>query len=183
MFPTNFGCIITIAQWCVLHWGPAYFMVENFVHNVTEESESKTSYRFQTHCEFTFVIQSVCLPRPWTIGTCFWCTTSWRTAWFRAGRPLEEHPLSANILLDKAQPTGLPVWVISLDLSKALDWVHWPALSTALLEWSLHVLLLWGQWSSSYFACYSFQWNRCRPWTDPTNILNPTLGNIFCRTL
>ena len=40
---------------------------------------------------------------------------------FRARRRLEEHLLSANILLDKAQATGFPIWIISLDLSKAFD--------------------------------------------------------------
>ena len=32
--------------------------------------ESKTNDRFQTNCELTFVIQNVCLPPPWKIGTC-----------------------------------------------------------------------------------------------------------------
>ena len=62
---------------------------------------------------------------------------------FRAGRRLEEHLLSANILLDKAQATGFPVWIISLDLSKAFDRAHWPALWAALLEQGVSQHLIW----------------------------------------
>ena len=57
---------------------------------------------------------------------------------FRAGRRPEEHVLSANILWDKTETTGLPGWNISLDLSNAFDRVHWPALWTALLEQEVH---------------------------------------------
>ena len=80
--PWIFGCISTIVQWCVLHWGTTCFMVENFVYNVTEKSESKTNYRFQTNCECTVVIQNICVPPPWKIGTCAWCGATWRTTWF-----------------------------------------------------------------------------------------------------
>ena len=62
---------------------------------------------------------------------------------FRAGRRLEEHLLSANILWDKAETTGLPVWSISLDLSKAFDRVHWPALWAALFEQGVPEHLIW----------------------------------------
>ena len=48
---------------------------------VTEKIESKTSYWCQTYCQRTVVIQSVCLPPPWTIGTCTWCTATLRL-WF-----------------------------------------------------------------------------------------------------
>ena len=61
---------------------------------------------------------------------------------FRAGR-IEEHLLSANILWDKAETTGLPVWSISLDLSKAFDRVHWPALWAALFEQGVPEHLIW----------------------------------------
>ena len=62
---------------------------------------------------------------------------------FRAGRRLEEHLLSANILWDKAETTGLPVWSISLDLSKAFERVHWPALWAALFEQGVPEHLIW----------------------------------------
>ena len=44
---------------------------------------------------------------------------------FRPGRRLEEHLVTANLVLDKADAVGIPVWIISLDLSKAFDRVHW----------------------------------------------------------
>ena len=62
---------------------------------------------------------------------------------FRAGRRFEEHLLSANILLDKAEATGFPVWIISLDLSKAFDRARWPALWTALFEQGDPQHLIW----------------------------------------
>ena len=43
---------------------------------------------------------------------------------FRRGRRLEEHLVTANLVLDKADAVGIPVWIISLDLSKAFDRVH-----------------------------------------------------------
>ena len=54
---------------------------------------------------------------------------------FRAGRRLEEHFLSANIVLDKAEATGFRVWNISLELSKALR--------TALFEQGIPEHLIW----------------------------------------
>ena len=62
---------------------------------------------------------------------------------FRAGRRVEEHLLSANILLEKADATGFPVWIISLDLSRAFDPVHWPALWTPFFEQGVPQHLIW----------------------------------------
>ena len=62
---------------------------------------------------------------------------------FRAGRRLEEHLLSANILLDKAQASGFPVSIICLELSKAFDRAHWPALWAALFEQGVSEHLIW----------------------------------------
>ena len=47
---------------------------------------------------------------------------------FRRGKRIEEHLLTANAFLDKTLAVGIPVRVVSLDLSKAFDRVHWPAL-------------------------------------------------------
>ena len=52
---------------------------------------------------------------------------------FQPGRRLEEHLITANLVLDRADAVGIRVWIISLDLSKAFDGVHWPALWTARL--------------------------------------------------
>ena len=45
---------------------------------------------------------------------------------FRRGKRIEEHPLTltTNVFLDKALDVGIPVWVVSLDLSKAFDRVR-----------------------------------------------------------
>ena len=60
---------------------------------------------------------------------------------FRPGRRQEEHLVTANLVLDKADAVGIPVWIISLDLSKAFDRVHWPALWTALVDEGIPVHL------------------------------------------
>ena len=46
------------------------------------------------------------------------------------GRRLEERLVTANLMLDKTDAVG----IISLDLSKAFDRVHWPALWRALVD-------------------------------------------------
>ena len=38
---------------------------------------------------------------------------------FRAGRHIEEHLLTTNLVLDKILSLDVPVWIVSLDLSKA----------------------------------------------------------------
>jgi len=55
-------------------------------------------------------------------------------AGFRPGRRLEEHLLSATLLLEKFNRYSLPLWLVSLDLSKAFDRVDWTALWTSLLD-------------------------------------------------
>ena len=40
---------------------------------------------------------------------------------FRRGRRLGEHLASANLVIDKSLPVGKPVWIVSLDFSKAFD--------------------------------------------------------------
>ena len=37
---------------------------------------------------------------------------------FRAGRRMEEHLLSANLFSGKTKMISVPVWIVSLDLSK-----------------------------------------------------------------
>ena len=62
---------------------------------------------------------------------------------FRPGRRLEEHLVTANLLLDKTDAVGIPVWIISLDLSKAFDRGHWPALWRALVDEGIPDHLVW----------------------------------------
>ena len=53
---------------------------------------------------------------------------------FRKHRRMDEHLLSATLFLDKAWDKGIPVWIVSLDLSKAFDRVNWNALWLALRD-------------------------------------------------
>ena len=46
-------------------------------------------------------------------------------------------------MLDKTDAMGIPVWTISLDLSKAVDRVHWPALWRALVDEGIPDHLVW----------------------------------------
>ena len=62
---------------------------------------------------------------------------------FRPGRRLEEHLLTANLLLDKAAAAGITVWIVSLEWSKAFDCVHWPTLCKALREQGVPEHLVW----------------------------------------
>ena len=62
---------------------------------------------------------------------------------FRAGRRLEEHLLTANLFLDKTLAANMPVWIVSLDLSKAFDRVDWGALWSALSEHGVSSHMLW----------------------------------------
>ena len=67
---------------------------------------------------------------------------------FRANRRLEEHLLTATLVIEKTLAANCPLWIVSLDLSKAFDRVSWPALWKALhhfgesdhLIWTLHRL-------------------------------------------
>ena len=62
---------------------------------------------------------------------------------FRSGRRMEEHVLTTNLFLDKSRPAGLPLWIISLDLSKAFDTVNWETLWEALRRQNISNQLIW----------------------------------------
>ena len=62
---------------------------------------------------------------------------------FRPRRRIEEHLLTTNILLDKATAAGRTIWTVSLDLSKAFDRVHWPALWAALHDQGVSEHCIW----------------------------------------
>ena len=61
----------------------------------------------------------------------------------RPARRIEEHLLTANILLDKATAGGMTIWIVSLDLSKAFDRVHWPPLWAALRDQGVSEHCIW----------------------------------------
>ena len=62
---------------------------------------------------------------------------------FRSGRRLEEHLLTANTFIDKSVAAGFPIWVISLDLSKAFVRVQWRPLWQALQQQGLSAHMIW----------------------------------------
>ena len=62
---------------------------------------------------------------------------------FRCGRPLEKHVVSANLVIDKLLALVKPVWIVSLDLSKAFDRVNWSKLWTALAAHGVSQHLVW----------------------------------------
>ena len=53
---------------------------------------------------------------------------------FRSRRRIEEHLVTANLVIDKSWSVNMPISIISLDLSKAFDRVHWPSLWRALSQ-------------------------------------------------
>ena len=53
---------------------------------------------------------------------------------FRHAYRIEEHLLTTNLFIDKATIHEFPVWIISLDFSKAFDRVMWPLLWQALAD-------------------------------------------------
>ena len=59
------------------------------------------------------------------------------------GRRVEEHLVTANFVLDKADAAGIPVWIIGLDLSKAFARVHWLALWTAPVDEEIPIHPVW----------------------------------------
>ena len=53
---------------------------------------------------------------------------------FRSGCRIEAHLVTTNLAIDKSWSVKMPIWIISFDLSKAFDCVHWPSLWRALSQ-------------------------------------------------
>ena len=62
---------------------------------------------------------------------------------FRLKYPLEEHLLTADCFFDKATAHGIPVWLVSLDFSKAFDRIHSPTLWDALRAQVISDHMIW----------------------------------------
>ena len=62
---------------------------------------------------------------------------------FRGGRRVEEHLVTTHLVLDKLSSANVPIWIVSVDLSKAFDRVHWPTLWRALSEQGLSEHMIW----------------------------------------
>ena len=62
---------------------------------------------------------------------------------FRSGRRIEEHLLTASLVIERTLAVAMPIWIISLDLSKAFDRVDWPALWRALADQGVSPHIIW----------------------------------------
>ena len=62
---------------------------------------------------------------------------------FRKGHQIEEHLLTANLVVDKLLAVNTPIWIISLDLSKTFDRVRWDKLWVALQAHGVSDRLVW----------------------------------------
>ena len=62
---------------------------------------------------------------------------------FRSGRRLEEHLVTANLVGDKLFAANRPLWIASLDFSKAFDRINWDALWQSLLEHGVSAHMVW----------------------------------------
>ena len=103
-------------------------MDENIVHDASEKDPRKTCDGFPPIANirlFYKVFAYMILARVEQSLESFQPETQHG---FRSGRRMEEHVLTTNLSLDKSRAAGLPLWVISLDLSKAFDTVKWDTL-------------------------------------------------------
>ena len=62
---------------------------------------------------------------------------------FRTNQRIEEHLLSVNMVIDKTLLDSRPLWILSLDLSKAFDRVDWDALWRGLQLHGVSAHLIW----------------------------------------
>ena len=62
---------------------------------------------------------------------------------FRSRRRIEEHLVTANLVIDKSWSVNMLISIISLDLSKAFDRVHWPSLWRALSQQGISDHMIW----------------------------------------
>ena len=56
---------------------------------------------------------------------------------------LSNNVITANLFFDKTLAANIPVWILSLDLSKTFDRVDWGALWLALSEQGVSTHMLW----------------------------------------
>ena len=114
---------------------------------------------------------------------------------FRKHRRMDEHLLTATLFLDKAWDKGIPVWIVSLDLSKAFDRVNWDALWLALHDHGISKHLVWilqliysnqsgevqGEHSNNVF--FHPRWSATRMCVEPTLVLQcVAMGNVSLET-
>ena len=62
---------------------------------------------------------------------------------FRKGHRIEEHLLTANLVVDKLLAINTPIWIITLELSRTFDRVSWDKLWVALRAHGVSDQLVW----------------------------------------
>ncbi|CAK0892951.1 unnamed protein product [Prorocentrum cordatum] len=62
---------------------------------------------------------------------------------FRSNRRLEEHLLTAALVIEKTLAANVPLWIVRLELSKAFDRVSWAALREVLRQLGVSDHLIW----------------------------------------
>ena len=100
----------------------------------------------------------------WFPAQCYPCSLAWkkplkiigsRQHGCTKGRMIKEHLLTANSFLHKTFAAKLSFWMISLDLSKALDRVDWEALCGTVLAFRLSTQIHFQICDISNVALYS----------------------------
>ena len=110
-------------------------METNCIQHVAENKGSKINIRLSSDCCGQAAIQNICVFGAGRIEATFGRGTTRRTAWDSEPiRRIEEHLLTPNLVLDKNLSLDVPVWIVSLDLSKAFDKVKWENSGEALSE-------------------------------------------------
>ena len=105
---------------------------KNFVHDVSQKDACKTCNGFSPHCQHTAFLHGVCL-HEFRLGGMDWKIFQPEARHgLRSGRRMEKHGLTTNLITDENRAAGLPLWIISLDLSKTLDKVSWETVWEAL---------------------------------------------------
>ena len=62
---------------------------------------------------------------------------------FKTNRKIEEHLLNANMVIDKTLLANRPLWILTLNISKAFDRVDWDALWRGLRLHGVSAHLVW----------------------------------------
>ena len=100
-------------------------MDESFVHDAFQKTRAELGDRFPLHCQHTVFqafVGGVCLHDPRTGGGYIGMFSR------RSAARFSVRPKDRRTSFDKSRAAGLPLWIISLDLSKAFDTVNWETL-------------------------------------------------------
>lgn len=102
-------------------------------------------------------MRQISVPLPWSVCCTkhlhIWSWAALKVSWTNTsqrhdtdsekGYRIEEHLLTANLLVDKTTLHDMPVRIARLDLSKVFDRVCWPSLWSALSAHGVSQHLIW----------------------------------------